>query len=278
MKYKGGYKKLFEYIFEGEPSYLDFTDKELSAIEEKLGIKLPETYIKLMKIHNGGELAYNALKISGEEVIIDELEGIALNEGIGNSNYLVQEWELDKGFVVFAGDGNYWLVFDYRNYTGNDPAVFYIEEDGGKPKKVAKNFEGFVKKLQEPEEIDFDDEDDEDDHIYTKEEFEKLMEKGKSYVDIANCFDQFAEEKGDLEWFIKMALRGIDKKHLDTLSWTIGESVLVKLKNDAGEDWPTEQLNELAEKLINFKDTDGLLDSYTAKFGRKLQNKLNRKK
>ncbi len=265
---------MFEYIFEGEPSYLDFTDKELSAVEEKLGVKLPETYVSLMKIHNGGELAYNTLKISGEEVEVDEIAGISLDEGIGNSNYLVEEWELDKGFVVFAGDGNYWLVFDYRKYTGNDPAVFYIEEDGGKPKKIAKNFEGFVKKLQVPEEID---DDDEDEDIYTKEEFEKLMKKGKSYVDLSNCFSQFAKEKGDLDWFVQMALRGMEYKHLDRLPWSIGRSVESKLGIEEKENWPMEDLNELANKLIDFKDENNFHDDVSTKYGRKIINKLKKK-
>ncbi|WP_100402745.1 SMI1/KNR4 family protein [Bacillus sp. FJAT-42315] len=193
--------------------------------------------------------------------------------GVPTRKYLVEEWELEKGFVIFSGDGNYWLAFDYRDYTGNEPAVFYIEEDGEKPKKVAKNFEMFLKKLKEPEDDGF--EYDEEYPVYTKEQFEELIKEHKSYVDIGTCFEQFAEEEGDIESFIELALKAIKFKHLDGLSYIIGQTVLTKLNRESKENWPIESLNRLAKELVHFIDIDGYPDGTTTKYGKKIQRKIN---
>ena len=138
---------MFEYIFDGEADFEPFSDEDLKQVEEKLGVKLPASYVELMKVHNGGDLAYSLLqsgRLEDGEAEIDNIYGIDLEDGIGNSPYLVEEWEMEKGLVVFSGDGNYQLAFDYRK-DDEEPSIVYFEDE--KPKKIAKNFKLFLKKL-----------------------------------------------------------------------------------------------------------------------------------
>ncbi|WP_299514191.1 SMI1/KNR4 family protein [uncultured Rummeliibacillus sp.] len=271
---------MFEYIFEGEAEFDDFSLEDLKKVEETLGVKLPDSYIELMKLHNGGDLAYSILhsgRVPDGEVEIENIRGIDLEEGIIESNYLVEEWEMEKGLIIISGDGNYWLSLDYRNYAGNEPAVVYIEEDAeSKPKQVAKTFELFLKKLKQPEEDDFefDLEDDEDEIVYTKEEFEKNISKGKSYVEISNGFYQFAREECDMEWFIKLALQAIKLKKFERLPISIGEHVLMKMNKVPSEKWPINLLTELAESMINFKGYEGDFDYLAVKYGKQIRRKL----
>ena len=51
-------------IFEGEAEFDDFSLEDLKKVEETLGVKLPDSYIELMKLHNGGDLAYSILHSS----------------------------------------------------------------------------------------------------------------------------------------------------------------------------------------------------------------------
>ncbi len=268
---------MFEYIFDGEAEFDDFSLEKLNKVEKDLGVKLPDSYIELMKLHNGGDLAYRILhsgRVPDGEVEIENIRGIDLEDGIIESIELVEEWELDKGFVIFSGDGNYWLAFDYRNDVGNEPAVVYIEEDAeNKPKQVAKTFELFLKKLKEPEEVDFEDED-EDEDLYTKEEFEKNVSKGKSFIKIADGFYQFAREECDMEWYITLALKGIKLKKFERLAVSIGKSTLVKMDNVPSEKWPINLLLELSEVMINYKGYEDDFDYLVVKYGKKIRKKL----
>lgn len=269
---------MFEYIFEGEAEFDDFSLEDLKKVEETLGVKLPDSYIELMKLHNGGDLAYSILhsgRVPDGEVEIENIRGIDLEEGIIESNYLVEEWEMEKGLIIISGDGNYWLALDYRNYAGNEPAVVYIEEDAeNKPKQVAKTFELFLKKLKEPEEDDFEVDDDEDDIVYTKEEFEKNISKGKSFIDIANGFYQFAREECDIEWFVNLALQAVKLRKMEELPFSIGEEVLFKMKQVPSENWPIKLLQKLAEELINFKGREGNFDYLAVRYGKQIRRKL----
>lgn len=272
---------MFDYIFEGEADFEDFSLDDLKKVEKLLGVKLPESYINLMKIHNGGTLAYSILRsgrVPDGEVEITNLRGIDLEEGIGETNYLVEEWDMEKGLVIISGDGNYWLAFDYRKYTGDEPPVVYIEEDTDeKPKQVAKTFELFLKKLEKPEEDDFEieyDDDDEDDIIYTKEEFEQLVKEGNSDIEIANCFYQFASMDCDISWFVKLAIKAMKAKIADDLPYRIGEDLLTKLNEISKEDWPIELLDELANEFISFVDSNGFANPGVIKYGNKIRRKI----
>lgn len=272
---------MFDYIFEDEADFEDFSLDDLEKVEKLLGVKLPESYINLMKIHNGGTLAYSVLRsgrVPDGEVEITDLRGIDLEEGIGETNYLVEEWDMEKGLVIISGDGNYWLALDYRKHTGNEPPVVYIEEDTDeKPKQVAKTFELFLKKLEKPEEDDFEieyDDDDEDDIIYTKEEFEHFVKEGESYVEIANCFEQFSQTDKDFDWFVTLAIKTIKFKEMEGIWYRVGEETLNKMNCTPKEKWSITLLDELADGFINFVDRNGFANPGVIKYGKKIRRKI----
>ncbi len=271
--------RLFEYIFKGEPYNEKFTLETLDKVEKELGVKLPESYIQLMTIHNGGALSYNTLhsgRVPDGEVVIDDIKGIDLEEGIIESSYLVKEWELDEKLIIFSGDGNYWLSFDYRKGDNLEPSVVYIEEGTEeKPKKVAKNFQLFLKKLKEPDDDLMIPVDDHDYPVYTKEEFEKNVYSSNDYVILVDGFDQYADEDCDLTWYLLLVEKALYTKKIDRLEDTIAEALLRKLKKYPKEVWPKDLLNTITDILISPKASKNSFDQYAIKLGKKIKRMLD---
>lgn len=249
-----------KHIFNAEAHFEQLTLAVLEKVEKNLHVKLPNTYIDLMKQHNGGTLAYTTLissRLPDGEAEIDEIKGIDLEEGIIESNYLTNEWELDSKLIIFAGDGNYWLAFDYRKHDSNEPAVVYIEEDtDNKPIKIAKNFALFLKKLHEPEDEDAVDECnyDPNEFIYTKEQFEQFIQTDSTEQELFDCIYQFGENDSNMNWYVDLALLILKIKTFSGLSTAIVTATATKLDHVAKENWPIEKLKELVEIVNNSTD------------------------
>ncbi|WLV23751.1 SMI1/KNR4 family protein [Aciduricibacillus chroicocephali] len=278
---------MHDYIFDTDmdidhETLEELTDDTLIQVEKKLRVKLPESYVSLMRVKNGGTLAYRVLhseKLPDDEMLVESIMGIDLEDGIGKSPYLTEEWEIDKDFVLFAGDGHEWLAFDYRNYDGDNPAIFYISDNSGKPKKMADNFQKFLKLLKEPEELDDDDFeddfDDEFDRVYTKKELEDYIEEGEDLFYISAGLEQFAKEKGDIDWFVGQCLKTVDILDIDEISRTVGEVVLIKLKIEPAVNWPIKDLEEIVEKIMVSLDFEGEPDTIAQRLGKRIQRKLD---
>jgi len=276
---------MLEYIFDQEADVdieqlEDLTETQLRKTEEKLDVRLPASYVKLMNMRNGGTLAYSELhakKLPDGEMLVDAIMGIAPDDGIGESPDLAEEWEVEAGFVLFAGDGHEWLAFDYRDGPTDDPEIFYVPTDGGKPKRVAKTFEKFVKKLRKPEEIemDVDEEDDEDsDRVYTKSEVEQLIQEGESLFDMSAGLEQFAKEEGNMDWFLKQCFRTLGIGEIEDIAWAVGEAVLIKLKTEPEENWPIAELQKMADHLKHGVDEYGAPDGIARRLGKRMQRKI----
>ncbi|QUW20562.1 SMI1/KNR4 family protein [Sporosarcina sp. Marseille-Q4063] len=136
------------------------TNEEIVAAQAKLGVLLPNDFLELMKKSNGGYINYDkrAFPIdfnieSGDAFIeVEEIMGVH-EEGILLSEYLIQEWDLPRNLVLFAGSGHAWLGF---NYEGRDiPNVVYVEpDDGGDGNNfhvIAETFTEFISKLDDPD-------------------------------------------------------------------------------------------------------------------------------
>ncbi|MDQ0252637.1 hypothetical protein J2S74_000009 [Evansella vedderi] len=133
----------------------DLTDEIVEKAEEKLKVKLPKTYINILKEQNGGYINYNSHPCSEpnswaeDHVHIDHFFGIgdlAGNEGILQSPYLIKEWDLPENIVLISGDGHTWIALDYRNKK-EDPPVIYVDPDVAGIIPLAPNFETFLKGL-----------------------------------------------------------------------------------------------------------------------------------
>ena len=132
-------------------------DEMVKKTEEQLGFKLPESYIYLMKKHNGGLLEKTYLAIKNTDGFSD-LEGIY---GIGDKNYSINIQNEDKAnyeanliSICSSNSGHNNIYLDY-NECGpqGEPRVIaidnelYMEDLNAKPYVLAKNFEDFISRL-----------------------------------------------------------------------------------------------------------------------------------
>ena len=132
-------------------------DEMVKKTEEQLGFKLPESYIYLMKKHNGGLLQKNYLAMKNTDGFWD-LEGIY---GIGDKNYSINHQNENKEYyeanlisICSSNSGHSNIYLDY-NECGpqGEPRVisidneFNMEDLDAEPYVLAKNFEDFISRL-----------------------------------------------------------------------------------------------------------------------------------
>jgi len=142
--------------FEDEPYYTgpDLTDAMVTAAEESLGYPLPSSYVKLLRVQNGGVPMRRCFRTDFETswaptyFEIAGILGIGVR-GIENSAYLIEEWGYPDIGIVFCdmpSGGHDAVMLDYRSGM-SEPAVAYIDEDRV-PRVVAPTFFDFVKRLE----------------------------------------------------------------------------------------------------------------------------------
>jgi hypothetical protein len=139
------------------------SDNAINAVEKALKLKLPATYICLMKQCDAGvpqDTDFEYFDVSYGKYI-EQAIGVFL--GIEAAEYTVLGTFQDPpeffpdGLIAFAetGNGDY-ICFDYRQGKDNpDPPIVYWnhEADIGKDVSfVANTFEEFLGMLKEPEE------------------------------------------------------------------------------------------------------------------------------
>lgn len=130
-------------------------DELIKKAEEVLNVKLPESYINLLKEQNGGTLRLDAYPTSepnswaDDHVNVSGLYGISFDENessILESHYLIQEWDMPENIVLLSGDGHTWIALDYRNVAENPPVIF-IDNELEEIIELAPNFESFLQNL-----------------------------------------------------------------------------------------------------------------------------------
>ncbi len=125
------------------------TEQMIVRAEKELKVKLPQSYISLLKKQNGGYINFDAhpspqpTEWADDLIRVDHIYGIAPNKGILQSSYLIKEWDLPKNLVLISGDGHWWIALDYR-IQKEEPPVVYIESDGGRTIELARNFDSFL--------------------------------------------------------------------------------------------------------------------------------------
>lgn len=131
---------------ESEETFKKINEKGIAKAEKKLGVILPDTYKKLILEQNGGYTLHNAFPTdqpngwAEDHVSFDHLRGIAKNEGIMDSDYLIEEWELPEGLVLICGDGHTWIALDYRE-TKEHPPIHYFDLEDETDFKLADSFD-----------------------------------------------------------------------------------------------------------------------------------------
>ncbi|RZJ41868.1 MAG: SMI1/KNR4 family protein, partial [Chryseobacterium sp.] len=135
------------------PKYLPYiqaplTDKIIHSAEDKLSVKLPKTYIELLKIQNGGYINYGLPDIQHSQIygigenfpsILDDIWGEVKSEEIVS-------FEL-QNLIPFDSDGHCFLCFDYRINTV-EPQITYVDVDEDTSKVIAENFDKYLDLLE----------------------------------------------------------------------------------------------------------------------------------
>lgn len=137
-------------------------EETIDKAEKILGIKLPSSFIDLIKIQNSGYtkgfVFPTKIKTSWADnhVPLNVLFGIVLDEdfmddNIMSSNYMVKEWGLPEKLILISGDGHCWIALDYRK--GKTPSISWIDIECNEDIKIAENFDDFLTGLVSEEEF-----------------------------------------------------------------------------------------------------------------------------
>lgn len=136
------------------------TDEQVTEIENELGYKLPQTYIELIKQHNGGMpintcfptsvptcWADNHIAISGI-MGIDKNKPYSLCGEMGNC-FWIEEWSYPAiGIAICTTPtaGHDMIFLDYRNISRTgEPSVVHIDQENSyKITTLAASFEDFI--------------------------------------------------------------------------------------------------------------------------------------
>ena len=148
---------LKEYVSE-EP-----TDELIESIESELGYKLPESYIEMMKIQNGG-IPFNCFHPTNkptswakDHVAITGIFGIGRTKSYSlcgdlGSPFMIEEWEYpDIGICICdcPSAGHDMIMLDYRKCGRfGEPEVIHVDQEFDyRITFLAKDFETFIKGL-----------------------------------------------------------------------------------------------------------------------------------
>jgi len=143
-----------------ESHYQPVTQEMIDHAQNYLGVKLPDEYIELIKIKNGGETKYKRFRTTHWNryaegwVPFYEMVGIYNDPddplSIYIKKHMIAAWSLPNHIVLLDGECHYWVALDYRECgsTGN-PSVVWIDVDNEKEFKFPNSFSEFIEGLVE---------------------------------------------------------------------------------------------------------------------------------
>ncbi|KMK76131.1 SMI1/KNR4 family protein [Alkalihalobacillus pseudalcaliphilus] len=126
------------------------TDDKIDHIEKAIGFRLPHIYKQLMKLQNGGEMVIPIYPDDELPFVIQYLQELELDKGVGLSTIFVEELHLPKDLVLITGDMYNWLALDYRVEFKEEPSVVFLyegEDSNWKEILVAETFEELITDL-----------------------------------------------------------------------------------------------------------------------------------
>jgi hypothetical protein len=138
----------------------------IDAAERILGVKLPPSYLQLLRVQNGGYTRRFVLPTSvstswaEDHVPVDDLFGIgspddeAGHQSILCTAYMTRDWGLPPKQVVLCGDGHWWISLDYRR--GETPQVSWIDVEVEEDIVLAESFDEFLANLLPDDVVDPD--------------------------------------------------------------------------------------------------------------------------
>lgn len=147
-----------------------FTLEILAVVEEKLGYKLPQSFIAWMTAQNGGIFRNTCFPVTQENswacdhVQISEVLGIGFEKedslcGEMGQTLWLEEWEYPPIGVYFANDpsaGHAMFALDYRECgKEGEPRVVFVEQERDyEIIELAPDFETFIRGLKHEDEFE----------------------------------------------------------------------------------------------------------------------------
>ncbi|MET9955836.1 SMI1/KNR4 family protein [Streptomyces sp. NPDC006339] len=151
-------------------SLAPLTDPVVREAERRLGVRLPQALLEILRIRNGGLVAdaWNAFPTdvatswSETHVPFDELLGVGRpgdEWSLLESPSLVEEWGLPSPLVLLSGDGHCWIALDYRACGPHgEPSVTWFDTESGTDSvtelPLARDFRSFVERLTSADSLD----------------------------------------------------------------------------------------------------------------------------
>lgn len=146
------------------------SDELIASIEQELGYKLPESYIWLMKQHNGGLPTKTCFPTNSptswaeDHIAITGIFGISKDKSFSlcgelGSQFMIDEWEYPPIGVAICdcpSAGHDMIFLDYRECgSQGEPKVVHIDQEFDYHiTPLADNFEEFIRGLIDESVID----------------------------------------------------------------------------------------------------------------------------
>lgn len=203
--------------------------KDIVLAEEKLGIELPTLYKDLINKQNGGYIKRTVLPIdfstsSVEDYIeVDSIFGIG-EEGILNSQFLINEWNLPNNLVLLNGDGHTWVAMDYRAKTKN-PSVVYIDVEEHIEVQLASSFSEFIEGLQERDHVIEEMEHTEDE--ITKEQAKYAFKTSNDEGEILRTITNYIMEENEMDWMLDQLTFLLDRNNSEWIAEEIADFLIM---------------------------------------------------
>lgn len=262
-------KNLWEMNLPDEYELEDLTKENIEKAENKLSIKFPESYLDILKKKNGGRLRQTMLfpnifpvnEDIGDEgdLVLDHLLGISEREceGVLTTLNMRGEWGLPDDIVLLSGDGHWSVVLDYRNYTGDNPPVSYLDSEYEIDKQIAVDFESFLNQLRAeeiPEELRKELEEFElaESKIeYTPKKIEKAVKNGRDIATITAGLEYMAKNECDVDWLMDQMVRVADNSDYYAV-FTCAHYFLERLKTAKKQEIDMSKMELLIDKLAKY--------------------------
>ena len=133
------------------------TSEEIARAEALLGVRLPEAYVSLLRVQNGGYVSddFDAFPTgrptswADDHVPLSTLAGIGPDDHHGSVTYVASGLPgVPAGLVPLSGDGQYYVALDYRNAAADgEPAITWFDAELDQDFVIAPDFLTFAEGL-----------------------------------------------------------------------------------------------------------------------------------
>ena len=235
------------------------SDEMIESVEKELGYKLPESYIWLMKQHNGGITTKSCFPTNEPTTWAEDHVAITGISGIGRkkryslcgqfgSQFMIDEWEYPAIGVAICdcpSAGHDMIFLDYRECgPKGEPKVVHVEQEHDyKITHLADTFEEFICGLKDEEFFEDDFDDLEDDNV-------EILELANTTLKISDIL------KSDFNWDeVKIEEDEFDKLSTDLIIDFLSKNTPQE-RQLLAISWNFDNPKKVIQWIVNQPDTD----------------------